>query len=93
MTTFTATQARLRLYHLLEETAKNHEPVQIKSKGSSVILIADDDWRAIQETLYLVSIPKMRESIRRRYAVFSTGNTCEHGLDVSRHLKPARDHG
>jgi prevent-host-death family protein len=63
MTTITATKARSRFYRLLDETAKFHEPIQITSKRTNAILISEEDWRAIQETLYLESIPGMRDSI------------------------------
>lgn len=63
MTALTATEARKRLYSLVDEVKDSHEPVQIIGKRSSAVLIAEDDWRAIQETLYLTSIPGMRESI------------------------------
>ena len=65
MTTLTASKARAQLYRLLDQTASSHEPVQIAGRRNSAILISEEDWRAIQETLYLVSIPGMRESIRR----------------------------
>ncbi len=65
MTTFTASAARVKLYKLLDQTASSHQPVQITGKRNSAVLVAEEDWRAIQETLYLLSIPKMRESIRR----------------------------
>ena len=64
MTTFSASEARKRLYNLVDEVKETHEPVQIKGKRNSAILIAEEDWRAIQETLYLTSIPGMRESIK-----------------------------
>jgi antitoxin YefM len=63
MTTFLASQARANLYKLLDRTALSHEPIQIKGKRPSAVLISEDDWRSIQETLYLLSIPGMRESI------------------------------
>jgi len=63
MTVISATAARANLYKLLEQTASSHEPVQITGKHSNAVLVAEEDWRAIQETLYLLSIPKMRESI------------------------------
>ncbi|MFQ5329618.1 MAG: type II toxin-antitoxin system Phd/YefM family antitoxin [Thermodesulfobacteriota bacterium] len=63
MTTLTASQARANLYKLLDETASTHEPIQITGKRNNAVLVSEDDWRAIQETLYLLSIPKMRESI------------------------------
>ncbi len=65
MTTLTASRARAQLYRLLDKTASSHEPVQIAGRRNSAVLISEEDWRAIQETLYLVSIPAMRESIRR----------------------------
>lgn len=59
----TATQARSKLYTLLDEVAQSHQPVQINGKRVSGVLVAEEDWRAIQETLYLLSIPGMKESI------------------------------
>ena len=64
MSTLTATEARKRLYSLVDEVKESHEPVQIVGKRNSAILVSEEDWRAIQETLYLTSIPGMRESIR-----------------------------
>jgi PHD/YefM family antitoxin component YafN of YafNO toxin-antitoxin module len=52
------------IYKLLDDASESHEPIQITGKRSSAVLVAEDDWRAIQESLYLVSIPGMRESIR-----------------------------
>ena len=63
MTTITATEARKLLYKLLDEVAESHEPIQITGRRSNAVLIAEDDWRAVQETLYLTSVPGMRESI------------------------------
>jgi antitoxin YefM len=65
MTTIKATDARAKLYKLLDEVAESHEPIQITGKRSNAVLISMDDWRSIQETLYLLSIPGMRESIRK----------------------------
>jgi antitoxin YefM len=64
MKTVTASEARANLYKLLEETAVTSEPVQITGKRADAVLVSADDWRAIQETLHLLSIPGMRESIR-----------------------------
>lgn len=64
MTTVTATEARKRLYNLVDNVAESHAPVQIVGKRNSAVLVSEEDWRAIQETLYLTSIPGMRESIR-----------------------------
>lgn len=64
MTTLSATEARKCLYSLVDDVAESHDPVQIVGKRHSAVLIAEDDWRAIQETLYLTSVPGMRESIQ-----------------------------
>ncbi len=64
MKTLTATQARKDIYRLLDETSDTHEPVQITGKRSNAILIGENDWRAIQETLFLTSIPGMADSIK-----------------------------
>ena len=63
MTTINATNARSKLYALLEQVASSHEPVQITSKRGNAVLVSEEDWRSIQETLYLLSVPGMRESI------------------------------
>ena len=63
MTTVTATEARRRLYNLLDDVADSHEPIQITGKQHSAVLVSEGDWRAIQETLFLESIPGMRASI------------------------------
>ena len=63
MTSMTATEARKQLYSLLDDVADSHEPVQIAGKRHSAVLVGEDDWRAIQETLYLASVPGMRDSI------------------------------
>ena len=64
MRTIVAEQAQSGLYNLLDEAAFSHEPIHIIGKNSNAILISEDDWRAVQETLYLLSIPGMRESIQ-----------------------------
>jgi antitoxin YefM len=63
VTTITATRARTKLYTLIDELADSHQPIQITGKRSNAVLISEDDWRSIQETLYLTSIPGMKESI------------------------------
>ncbi len=63
MKTLTATQARKELYRLLDEASETHEPIQITGKRSNAVLISEEDWRSIQETLYLSSIPGMQDSI------------------------------
>ncbi len=65
MNSITATEARKQLYSLLDDVAESHHPIQITGKRSSAVLISEDDWRAIQETLYLQSIPGMKVSIKK----------------------------
>ena len=64
MKTITVTNARTNLYKLIDEASTSHKPIQITGKRANVVLISEEDWSAIQETLYLLSIPGMRESIR-----------------------------
>ena len=63
MTNITATEARRQLYKLVDQVQESHEPIQITGKRGNAVLVGEDDWRAVQETLLLVSIPGMRESI------------------------------
>ena len=64
MKVIAAEEAQDMLQKLLDETSISHEPIQITSESSNGVLVSEEDWRAIQETLYLLSIPGMRESIR-----------------------------
>ena len=64
MKTITVSKARETLYGLLDEAASSHEPIQITGKRNNVVLISEEDWNAVQETLFLLSVPGMRESIR-----------------------------
>ena len=65
MTTLTASQARAHLFKLLDQAASSHEPIQITGKRANAVLVSEEDWRAIEETLYLLSIPGLSESIRK----------------------------
>lgn len=64
MSSVTATEARSNLYRLIDETANSHEPVLISGKRNNAVLLSEEDWTAIQETLFLLSVPGMRELIR-----------------------------
>ncbi len=68
MTTLTASEARANLYRLIDQTAASHQPIHIAGKRASAVLLSADDWQAIQETLYLLSVPGMRESIKEGMA-------------------------
>lgn len=63
MTTVTTTEARRDLYRLVDQVQESHEPIHITGRRGNAVLVGEDDWRSVQETLYLVSIPGMRESI------------------------------
>jgi len=79
MPTLTATEARKRLYSLVDEVKESHEPIQIVGKRSSAVLISEEDWRAIQETLFLTSIPGMRESIQE--GIKTSVEECDEDID------------
>jgi antitoxin YefM len=79
MTTMTATEARKNLYSLLDDVAESHEPIQIAGKRHSAVLVSEDDWRAVQETLYLTGIPGMRHSVRK--GLKTPVEECDTGLD------------
>ena len=79
MTTLNATEARSKLYRLIDEAAQSHSPVVITGRRANAVLIAEEDWNAINETLYLLFIPGMRESIRE--GMESSLDNCEKELD------------
>ena len=63
MSSINITNARKNLYKLVKGLADTHEPVHITARSKSAVLVGEDDWRSIEETLYLLSVPGMRESI------------------------------
>ena len=65
MPTLNSTEASANLYKLMDETSASHEPVVITGKRSNSVLLSEEDWNAINETLYLASIPGVRESVRK----------------------------
>jgi len=64
MITLNATEARSKLYSLIDQTTNTHQPVVITGKRGNAVLVSEDDWNAISETLHLLSVPGMRESIK-----------------------------
>ena len=64
MAVLTASEARANLYRLIDQAAESHQPIVIAGKRSSAVLVSEEDWQAIQETMFLLSIPGMRRSIR-----------------------------
>ena len=63
MQTLSASTARTNLYRLIDEAATSHQPLTITGKRNNAVLVSEEDWAAIQETLFLLSVPGMRESI------------------------------
>ena len=68
MTTLTASEARAELYRLLDQVAQSHKPIVISGKRANAVLVSEEDWTATQETLYLLAIPGMHESIKESMA-------------------------
>lgn len=79
MTTLKATEARTKLYGLIDEAAATHQSILIINKRRNAVLLSEEDWNAINKTLYLLSIPGMRESIRE--GLNTTLNECDKKLD------------
>ena len=79
MTILTASEARANLYRLIDQIADEHRPILISGKRSNALLIAEEDWAAIQETLFLLAVPGMRESIKAGMA--ETTDSCATDLD------------
>lgn len=63
MSPVSVSQARKNLYSLVDEVSESHEPLMITGKRNNAVLLSAEDWSAIQETLHLLSIPGMRESL------------------------------
>ena len=68
MQTLSSSQARANLYRLIDDAAESHEPIVISGKRNSAVLLSTEDWSAIQETLFLLAVPGMRESIKEGMA-------------------------
>ncbi|MBQ0721373.1 MAG: type II toxin-antitoxin system Phd/YefM family antitoxin [Gammaproteobacteria bacterium] len=64
MTIMNATEARSKLYTLIDETTETHQPIFITGKRGNAVLVSEEDWNSISETLHLLSVPGMRESIK-----------------------------
>lgn len=75
MTTLTVTAARQNLFHLLEKSIKAHVPIKITSKKGDVILISQEDYESLLETLELLSTPGMLKSIREAREDVKAGRT------------------
>lgn len=80
MRTISATSARADIYGLIDDALSSHEPIQITGRRGNAVLVGESDWRSIQETLYLTSIPGMRESILEGMA--QPDETCSREIDL-----------
>ena len=79
MTILNATEARSNLYNLIDETSQSHQPIVITGKRGNAVLLAEDDWNSINESLFLLSVPGMRESIRE--GMETSLDDCDQELD------------
>ena len=79
MNILTASEARTNLYRLLDQTSETHQPITISGKRNSAVLVSSEDWESIQETLYLLTVPGMRESIKQ--GMEETIENCSKELD------------
>lgn len=77
MATLTASEARANLYRLIDQAAESHQPTHIAGKRTSAVLVSAGDWQSIQETLHLLSVPGMRESIKEGMAEPLAGSGIE----------------
>ena len=79
MANLTASEARANLYRLIDQVAESHEPALITGKRNNAVIISEEDWSAIQETLYLLTVPGMRESIKE--GLETDVSDCERDLE------------
>lgn len=79
MQSLTASEARANLYRLMDQAAESHQPITIAGKRHDAVLVSAEDWQAIQETLFLLAVPGMRESIKE--GLVEPIDACAKGLD------------
>jgi len=79
MTTLSITEARKNLFNLVDQVALSHEPALLTGKRANAVLVSEEDWQAIQETLHLVSIPGMKQSLQEGMA--TPTDQCDETLD------------
>jgi len=65
MNVVTINHADTKLPYLINQVADSHQPILITAPEKNAVLISEEDWFAIEETLYLLSISGMRESIKK----------------------------
>lgn len=64
MNIYTASSARQNFFKMIKQVSESHEPAHIVNKDKNVVMLSEEDYQAMQETLYLLSVPNMRESIK-----------------------------
>lgn len=79
MSELLVSEAQNNLQQLISEVAQSHKPIRITGDQSSTVLLSEEDWSSLQETLYLLSVPGMRESIREGLA--TPIENCDRELD------------
>ena len=79
MQILSASEARANLYRLMDQAAESHQPITIAGKRHDAVLVSAEDWQAIQETLFLLAVPGMRETIKEGMA--EPVDACAKGLD------------
>ncbi len=73
--TITATEARQHFYRLLRKSVKGHVPVKISSRDGDAVILSQEDYEGLLETLELLSVPGMRKSMREARADIQAGRT------------------
>ena len=73
--TVTATEARQNLFQLVKRSVKGHVPIRIASREGDAVLISEEDYESLLETLELLSLPGMRKSIEEARADIRAGRT------------------
>ena len=79
MQILSASEARANLYRLMDQAAESHQPITIAGKRHDAVLVSAEDWQAIQETLFLLAVPGMRETIKEGMA--EPIDACAKGLE------------
>jgi len=79
MQIFSASEARAILHRLMDQAAESRQPITISGRRHYAVLLSAEDWQTIQETLYLLSVPGMRDSIKEGMA--KPADTCAKELD------------
>jgi antitoxin YefM len=72
-------EAQKHLQQSIDSVSESHQPIAIAGQTSNTVLLSESDWASVQETLYLLWVPGMRESIREGIA--TPIEDCDRNLD------------